>query len=218
MKKWSFVVASLYGLVLAILTIPVWWIAFFPKSLAGSKPQEILFFWQFWAIIVAMALAQFALLRIPVHIANKRPVPQRPVIVTILAASLMMGLLVFGAAEALYEWINKLGPNPIVPWALLGLASWVFWAIYFYVSTRKVSPEAKVTKLRRFLWTGSILELLVAVPTHIVARQREDCCAGMLTFIGLVCGLSVMLFAFGPAVYFLFVARWRRLHPERAGE
>ena len=69
-------------------------------------------------------------------------------------------------------------------------------------------------KLKRFLWTGSILALLIAIPTHIVARHRDYCCAGYLTFIGLTCGISVMLFAFGPAVYFLFVERWKRLHPK----
>jgi hypothetical protein len=28
--------------------------------------------------------------------------------------------------------------------------------------------------------------------------------------------VAVMLFAFGPAVYFLFVARWKQLHPQPA--
>jgi hypothetical protein len=35
-----------------------------------------------------------------------------------------------------------------------------------------------------------------------------------MTFIGLTMGMSVMLFSFGPGVFFLFAARWRRLHPE----
>ena len=65
---------------------------------------------------------------------------------------------------------------------------------------------------------GSILELLVAVPTHIVARSRDYCCAGFMTFIGLTLGISVMLFSYGPAVFFLYVDRWRRLHPAPAGE
>ena len=60
---------------------------------------------------------------------------------------------------------------------------------------------------------GSVLELLIAVPTHIVARHRDYCCAGLLTFIGLAMGVSVMLFAFGPVVLLLFAQRWQRLHP-----
>jgi len=51
------------------------------------------------------------------------------------------------------------------------------------------------------------------VPTHIVARHRNECCAGCFTFIGLTMGISVMLFSFGPSVFFLYAARWKRLHP-----
>jgi hypothetical protein len=54
---------------------------------------------------------------------------------------------------------------------------------------------------------------LIAVPTHVVVRCRDYCCAGFLTFIGLTMGVSVMLFAYGPAVFFLYVERWKRLHP-----
>ena len=49
------------------------------------------------------------------------------------------------------------------------------------------------------IFQGSVLELMIAVPTHIVARYRDYCCAGAMTFIGLTMGSSVMLFAFGPA-------------------
>ena len=63
--------------------------------------------------------------------------------------------------------------------------------------------------MKRWAW----VELLIAVPTHVVARCRDYCCAGLMTFIGLTMGVSVMLFAYGPAVYFLFAERWRRLHP-----
>jgi len=65
---------------------------------------------------------------------------------------------------------------------------------------------------------GSIIELLIAVPTHIVSRSRDYCGGGFMTFIGLTLGISVMLFSYGPAVFFSYVDRWRRLHPAPAGE
>jgi hypothetical protein len=37
-----------------------------------------------------------------------------------------------------------------------------------------------------------------------------------MTFVGLTLGISVMLLSFGPAVFFLYAERWRRLHPETA--
>ena len=82
-------------------------------------------------------------------------------------------------------------------------------------SRRMDAPRDLVARQCRLLFHGSILELMIAVPTHIVARYRDYCCAGFMTFIGLTMGISVMLFAFGPALYFLFAERWRRLHPQR---
>ena len=220
MKKWPFIVAGLYGLALLALSRPLIMFAFLPETF--SKPpnlsdvREFLASGWVWCPIGVMVLAQFALLRVPVAIASRRPVTQRPLLMTILGAALMMGLLVFVAAISLYEMAVK-GKGDDGQWLVLvlGIVSWIFWAVYFYVTTKGASPEAQVAGISRSLWKGSILELLVAIPTHIVARHRDYCCAGFLTFMGLCCGFSVMLFAFGPAVYFLFVERWKRLHPKR---
>jgi len=102
---------------------------------------------------------------------------------------------------------------------LLGVMTltWCLWSLIFFRLGRKENPSDFISRQSRTLLKGSILELLIAVPTHIAVRQRNECCAGILTFIGLATGISVMLFSFGPAVFFLFVARWRRLHPEAAG-
>ncbi len=70
----------------------------------------------------------------------------------------------------------------------------------------------------KWLLRGSILELLVAVPSHIVVRQRGVCCAPAGTFWGITTGLAVMLLAFGPGVFFLYVARCRRLRPPEASK
>jgi hypothetical protein len=98
------------------------------------------------------------------------------------------------------------------------LLTWCLWSLIFFRLGRKEKAGDFIQRQSRTLLRGSILELLVAVPTHIVARQRDYCCAGFMTFIGLAMGISVMLFSFGPAVFFLFVARWRRLHPSAAEE
>ena len=218
MKKWPFIVAGLYGLALLAHSGPLIMFAFLPETF--SKPPNLSDVREFftsgwvWCPIGVMVLAQFALLRVPVAIASRRPVTQRPLLMTILGAALMMGLLVFGAAISLYEMaVKDKGDDRVWMVVALGIVSWLFWAFYFYVTTKGASPDAQVAGIKRSLWKGSILELLVAIPTHIVARHRDYCCAGFLTFIGLCCGFSVMLFAFGPAVYFLFVERWRRLHP-----
>ena len=66
-------------------------------------------------------------------------------------------------------------------------------------------------RITRWLLRGSILELLIAVPSHIIVRRRGDCCAPAGTFWGIATGISIMLLCFGPGVFFLFVARFKRL-------
>ena len=100
--------------------------------------------------------------------------------------------------------------------ALVGIL-WMIWAALFLRGSRNDDPDSLSGRAMRWLLRGSILELLVAVPTHVVVRHRDDCCAPFATFWGIVCGLTVMLMSFGPGVFFLFVERARRLKPPVGG-
>ena len=216
MKKWSLIVAGLYGLAFVVLGLPLAWIAFAPEGPTLSDYAEGFLHWQTWTIIAVMILAQWALLRVPVALAAGRSVAQRSIWSTVIASAFMMGLLALGAVVSIYETATRDTADDGFGIAVgIGLLSWIGWSIYFYRATSRSSSSDHVTTLRRHLWAGSILELLIAIPTHIVARQRDYCCAGLMTFLGLTCGFAVMVFAFGPALYFLFVDRWKRLHPQR---
>jgi hypothetical protein len=216
MKKWSYIVAGLYGLALLALFGPLV-LAAFATRIRLSEVLETYQSWQLWVIVALMIVSQFALLRIPVCVASRRPVTRRPLLATVIAAAFMMGLLAMGAAASVYEFFTRgegIGPFWIL--TATGLGGWLFWAVCFYRISKRTEPDGKPANLKPWLLKGSILELLLAVPTHIVARHRDYCCAGLMTFVGLTCGTAVMLFAFGPAVYFLFIERWKRLHPNHA--
>jgi hypothetical protein len=165
-----------------------------------------------------MLAAQGVMLLVPVDLSLGRPSAQRSVLWMILASGLMVGLLGVGAVISLEEFLNKEKAgtsDTALSWAaMLGL--WAVWTLVFYRTSRGAAAMDVVTRQCRYLLKGSILELLVAVPTHIVARARDYCCAGLFTFIGIAFGVAVMLFSFGPGVFFLFVARWKRLHPQQA--
>ena len=97
---------------------------------------------------------------------------------------------------------------------LLLLVFWVTWAVVFRNFAKQDDPDALVKRITRWLLRGSILELLIAVPTHVVVRRRDDCCAPAGTFWGIATGISIMLLCFGPGVFFLFVERFNRLKPK----
>jgi hypothetical protein len=56
-----------------------------------------------------------------------------------------------------------------------------------------------------------VLELLVAVPTHIVVRRRSDCCAGFATGLGICIGVVIMFVAFGPSILLLYYRRRKQI-------
>ena len=220
-------VVVLYALMLAVVLMPLavlivsgvepgpgaaWWQAFLAQ-IRGSffSGQDT---WGVWIYLAVAALAQAALLLVPVNLAGKRPVTKRTIIPLVIAASLMMGLLAAGVVLAINETIRKGGYDS---WSFavilaVSLLMWLFWARVFFLWSRKTEPAGLVSRQCQYLFKGSILELLIAVPAHILARHRDYCCAGAQTFIGIAFGISVMLFSFGPGVFFLFARRWEQLH------
>jgi hypothetical protein len=215
MKRWAWVVAGLYCLTIIVLTVPAAMLAFAP-GIKWIDAAKIYVCWPYWLWVAVMMTGQLALLAVPVRVAGLRPVTRGPVWRTILACGLMAGGLMAGACYSIYEFaFRDKGKGNWMEWTVPALAglTWLAWALIFSRMSRNAEPMDLVSRQCRWLLKGSILELLIAVPTHIVARYRNYCCAGWMTFIGLTMGISVMLFSFGPAVFFLYVERWKRLHP-----
>lgn len=219
MRRWAVWVVLLYFLILVAVTGPLIWVAFFPLKESDSILLPYVF-WPYWAALGAFLVAQAVMLMVPVDQVHERPRAQRHVLAPILSAGLMVGVLGVGTLLSLNEFIRKQHADAISAALPLGvlLGLWAAWTLVFYRASRNVPPEDVVTRQCRYLLRGSILELLVAVPTHIVARVRDYCCAGLYTFLGIAFGIAVMLFSFGPGVFFLFAARWKRLHPQRSNQ
>jgi hypothetical protein len=215
MKRWALIIAALYVAILAILTVPAIMLAFAPLE-GPAHAIRVYLLWPYWFWLVVMGVSQFALLAVPIHVASLRPVTRGPVWRTLLAGGLMAGFLVVGACSSIYESVfNNEDGGLWFQWTALGLGvlTWFIWAVVFARMSRSLPPTDLVSRQCRWLFKGSVLEFLIAVPTHILARYRGYCCAGFMTFLGLTMGISVMLFAYGPAVFFLYAERWKRLHP-----
>jgi hypothetical protein len=216
MKRIALVVSLLYFAALVALTWPLIAVAFWGENddPAGAFGEPL-----YWAWIGVMVVAQAALLVLPVKVASRRPTTQRSLVWPIVVSGLMVGGLVIGAEMAISEFVQRgdIFNNRSEKWFVLGAGAltWVVWTVVFYRMSRTSSAEDVISRHCRLLLRGSFLEFLVAVPTHIVARQRDYCCAGVATFIGIALGVAVMLLSFGPAVFFLYADRWKRLHPQK---
>ncbi|MGD8310336.1 MAG: hypothetical protein PVG98_12930, partial [Chromatiales bacterium] len=144
--------------------------------------------------------------------------------VSVATTAALVGLLTFAAVVAVAAGVlgddvfNQPYVSPIdARWKILAwwLGLWLSWAIILYLHLREVS--APLSRVLRWLLSGSVLELLVAVPSHLIVRQRDDCSAPLATGLGIASGIAVMLLAFGPGVLFLYRKRLQAYPRGRPG-
>jgi hypothetical protein len=197
--------------------------------------------WGYWLWLAILVAGQALLLLLPINITERRLPARRPLQIPVIVTAFFLANLflagifsllcaiikdaafeVFDLPNLFLKIANALNHNPaknvsgsdwqsalsiFVP----VLVFWLIWAIIFRRTTKSDEPDALLKRTMRWLLRGSILELLIAVPSHVIARRRDDCCAPAGTFWGIATGISVMLLCFGPGVFFLFVERFDRL-------
>ena len=228
MKRWAFITVGLYLLALVALTGPLFLAAFGWGDQNTMTWEDIRGVFQegsYWLWIGGSVIAQVLLLVVPVAKAKGRPVKRRGLLTAIITSAFLLAFLGVAcvATVAVVIWrddglrlFEVFGDDNYRPlWVIIAYISlvWVAWAGAFWWLYRRAEPGAAADRVSRWLLAGSILELLVAVPSHVFVRHRHDCCAPFATFWGIAAGVSVMLLAFGPGVFFLFVKRAQRLRP-----
>src|SRR5258705_5351510 len=161
--------------------------------------------------IAVLMIGQTSLIFVPVRVASRRPVTRRSLWFPLIGSGLMAGILVLGGGFALWEYFNFHSDESSWPVFTIAVCSWIVWSIIFWRISATRDPASIASRLHRYLLAGSVLELLIAVPTHIVVRQRRECCAGIATGLGICAGVAVMLLAFGPSIGFLYYKRWKQV-------
>ena len=216
MAKWAFWTVLLYiGLVIVLFIPLLLWLVFLGE-LSIPDILDVYGSWYFWIVGGVLVLIQAALLLIPVKISSDSYQPRRHISIPIVATALALSIVLIGMIWSIFAaiWADD-GLDIGYPWVILAsfLASWFIWSILFYRFYRGNEPGSLTKRLTAWLLRGSILELLVAVPSHIIVRRRGDCCAPGVTFFGIATGVVIMALAFGPGLFFLFCKRFERMKP-----
>jgi hypothetical protein len=243
MKRWAVLTVLLYALALLLLTAPVLLTAFggWVKNgvMGWQEFLKIYLSWGYWLWLAVLVAGQALLLLLPINIAERRLPARRPLKVPVIVTGLFLAnLFTAGLASLLcaafrengviqgggLEIFQRLNPFPTSQpdngWSfILGMLTtlvlfWLVWVVIFRNFTKSDDPDSLLKRSTRWLLRGSILELLIAIPSHVIVRRRGDCCAPAGTFWGIATGISVMLLCFGPGVFFLFVERFQRLQPK----
>ena len=159
-----------------------------------------------------------------------RPLPLAVWIAALLAALLSVGLLaavmeLFGVWQRLVivKGFDSAHDPELRYWpALLALGLlWVMWAVVFLLYWRSGNRGTQLQRLLKGLVGGSLLELLVAAPVHVLilrAKNKNTCYCETGSYTALVLGGTVLLWTFGPGVVLLFLREARRRRPLLDGD
>ncbi len=215
------------------------------SSASFNEVWKIYLNWGYWVWLAVLVAGQVLLLLLPINIAERRLPTRRPLQTPIIVSAFFLAnlcfagifsilcaiftdktfelfdlsaLFNFGANQNGQTTTNNSGLGALLTMIVTVFVFWLVWAIVFRRATKSDDPDALVKRLTRWLLRGSILELIIAVPSHVIVRRRDDCCAPAGTFWGIATGISVMLLCFGPGVFFLFVERCKRLQPKATNQ
>ncbi len=218
MRKWGLFIAGFYALVLVILLVPA--VAALLEEHAANTyahMRELYGAWFTWVYMGILVLGQVVLLGLTVDTSERRLKPRTHILTAATTTGLLLAVLMFAGVLSLAaaiegDHINQPGELFVGGGFLL---PWLVWGILFYRFSRGSTDV--VTRAVRWLFRGSVLELLVAVPSHVIVRRRHDCCAPGITAIGIGSGLAIMLLSFGPSVLLLYRKRMESLKAGTAG-
>jgi hypothetical protein len=232
--RWPFVTMMLYGILFVFLLIPVLMAALVVIGHPETDVTDIgidefadFYEWLFtfqdleilvpWGIVLGLLAAQASLLIVPVRIKHQRPKPRRGIWWTAIVAALLYTALLFFAGLSIMAalWGDEISEPVLLLLVCILPLNWIVWSVVFCLFSRSMEPESFIRRLMNWLIGGSILELLIAVPSHIIVRHRDVCCAHGMTAAGLTTGLAVIFFAFGPGLYFLYADRIRSKRPNQ---
>jgi len=214
MRKWGTVISLFYALIVLGLLVPA------GSLLAGDEGLLSLDFyrdlisayrnWLVWAPVAIVLSGQVILLFLSVDASFKRLKPRAHLAVSITVGAMLFALLTFavtcsiGVAIPNNNFVDALLNTTAQAFGVCGIL-WGFWGVVFYLYFRN-SNEITM-RIVSWLLKGSVLELLIAVPCHVIVRRRHDCSAPIVTSFGITTGLAVMLLCFGPSVLLLYKKR-----------
>jgi hypothetical protein len=220
MRRWGVVISLVYVAIVLGLLVPAAVLLFGVDSAADflKSVRDTYTEWVLWLPVVTLVGGQAALLFVSVDTSEKRLKPRGPVVRSAVIASMLLMILTVSAVScigvAIYvdHFFDKLPDGGLwIVGTLVGI--WAAWGLVFYLYLR--GKTEITTRVTSWLLRGSILELLIAVPSHVIVRRRHDCCAPVVTSFGITAGIAIMLLSFGPSVLLLYKKRMDTLRAGR---
>jgi len=200
------------GLYFAIL------IALFGAAYSGNYPDWLLLYSLegklLWTLLVLAitVVSQVIFVLVPGTTNLSRPIRRGKLVVPVIIASLMMTVLIGAIIISIVGLLDVQGEDWFVYlfWIVIGL-TWIVWGIFFFIRYKDTGCYKTLKKLISTIIAGSLIELLIAIPSHLIVTRRGGWFVDLLTACGVTGGIAVMLWAFGPGIILLFLyERYRK--------
>ena len=222
MRNWGRVITLVYmALVICLCPGLLVVLAEIRRSGMWTDVREVYFVWGAWVAMLPLLLGPLVLFLVPVD-TSARPRKRRHIAYTAtavgLAFAMLAGMAVFNVLLAVPRGMDRLfNADPLGGFGIIGtwVVVWVAWTVALWCLGERMFNPAH--RLYRWLVAGSVLELLIAVPTHVIVRRQSKCTDPLFSAYGVVTGLAILLLSLGPAVLFLYRARMRRAYPPHPG-
>lgn len=139
----------------------------------------------------------------------------RPMFLAALGAGFAAMMLTIGLIATLMTfggwWRDHIAndANFAPVWIAMAIV-WVAWTIGLLLYWRGMDRPTAIARTLRWLIGGTILETLVAGPVHVWITREADCYCARGSYTGLVFGLTIAVWVFGPGVFLLFMREHQR--------
>jgi hypothetical protein len=137
-----------------------------------------------------------------------KPMGRKRFWIPLIIAGAMFAFLLWGLKMAVSELLETRNDS-VMGFFTMGFFTvlWLFWLIAFGLLSIRWTRIAFFRNLTANLLSGSLLELLISIPSHIVVSRRPGCFQGLGTAFGIFSGIYVALFAFGPGAIWLMIRK-----------
>jgi hypothetical protein len=211
MNKWGWVICLFFIVVVLALLVPAGLVLTSRSTPTAADFKGLYRDWGTWICAGIVILGQILLLWLRADTTQKRLKPRTHILVSAVTTALFVAILTadivfaIGVSVRGDRFLDFFPDSAAISTLVVFGIPWLIWAVLFYRFWRDSSDP--VTRAVTWLLRGSVLELLIAVPAHVIVRRRHDCSAPVATSFGITTGIAIMLISFGPSVLLLYKKR-----------
>ena len=209
----------LLGLYIAIITGLVGM-----AYIIGDNPKDSLILTIYMFVVTVVAQTVFIFGAGTANLCT--PIRKRRLVIPVIIVAVMMTVLVAGITLAIGELLLfREEPSEetvdwfidVFFWTIIAL-SWLAWGVIFFIWGMKNEKYKTLRNFISIIFAGSLITLFISIPSHIIVSKRGGCMVGIATGLGIISGILVMFWAFGPGIILLFLREKRKAELQRNGK